>query len=354
MFHGARPCQDDEHIYYNAKLFNNTGRPILAQINDTRSSAILQRACDYRCSIIRFSVNGSLLPLLVPRMISFAPPTTAYSLTLSLGASSFAAPVLFTAPQNNQIRFAYYYFNAFLDDLNAAFSAAYVGLTALAGPLPAPQAPVMIWDPQSKLFTIAFNDSYLAPPLAITISMNYELFNLFQSFQAVFNGYNAPFGRDYDLIITRGNTISAIAPGSLSALASALTPPILELQQEFSSLSNWSPVASFYFTSYQIPVKNENIPTLSSANQSVNVSNNSLPIVTDFEPVAGSDSEFNRGATQYLPSAQYRYLTLESDISLNTIDLQCFWTDRAGESFPLLIDLGYYMSVKILFERIRR
>lgn len=347
----AGSCRDDEHIYYNAKLFNNTGMPILAQLNDQRASAVLQRACDYRCSIIRFSVNGSLLPLLVPRMLPAAPvPTTAYSLTLSSGASSFVQPVLFTAPQNNQIRFAYYYFNAFLDDLNAAFAAAYVGLAALAGPLPAPQAPVMIWNPQTQLFTLAFNDSYVG---AITISMNYELFNLFQSFQVVFNGYNTPLGRDYDLIITRGNTISAVSPGSLSALASALTPPILELQQEFSSLSNWSPVATFYFTSYQIPVRNENIPTTTSNGQSFNVSNNSLPIITDFEPILGSDAEFNRGQTQYLPSAQYRYLTLESDSTLSTVDLQCFWTDKAGESFPLLLDLGYYMSVKILFEKIR-
>ena len=73
----------------------------------------------------------------------------------------------------------------------------------------------------------------------------------------------------------------------------------------------------------------------------------------DFEPILGSDYEFNRGQTQYLPSAAYRFLTLESDINLNTIDLQCYWTDKQGESFPLLIDLGYYISVKILFEMIK-
>ena len=347
----ARQCREDEHIYYNAKLYNNTGQPILAQLNDTRASAILTRACEYRCSIIRFSVNGSLLPLLVPRMLPAVPvPTTAYTVSLSFGAFSFVAPVLFTAPQNNQIRFAYYYFGAFLYDLNTAFRAAYVGLAALTA-LPAPEAPVMVWNPQIQLFTLCFNETYTA---GMTISMNYDLFNLFQSFQARFNGYNMPFGRDQDLIIDGSNTITApFAPGSLSLAATQLTGPVLGLQQEFYSLSNWSPVATFYFTSYQIPVKNENLPVLSSNSQNVNFSNNSLPVVTDFECLLGADGEFNRGQTQYLPSAQYRYLTLESDVGLNTIDLQCFWTDKAGESFPLLIDLGYYMSVKILFEKIR-
>ena len=95
------------------------------------------------------------------------------------------------------------------------------------------------------------------------------------------------------------------------------------------------------------------MPLTASNSQSFSVNNNSLPVITDFEPVLGSDTEFNRGQTQFVPFSNYRYLTLESDINLNTIDLQCFWTDKEGQSFPLLIDLGYYISVKILFEMIR-
>jgi hypothetical protein len=133
-----------------------------------------------------------------------------------------------------------------------------------------------------------------------------------------------------------------------------LTAPFVGLQQEFSSLTNWSPVATFYFTSYQIPIRNENLPITSSNNQSVIVNNNVLPVITDFEPVLGSDTEFNRGQTQYVAIGSYRYLTLESDVNLNTIDLQCYWTDKEGKSFPLLLDLGYYISVKLLFEMIKK
>jgi len=341
---------DEDFVYYNSKLWNNTGAPILARVNDQRSSAFLSKACAYKCSVVRFSVNGSLLPLLVPRMLPVAPPTTAMSLTLTFAGLSFVVPVLFTGPQTGQIQFAWYYFGAFLDDLNAAFAAAYVGLTALAGPLPAPEAPVMCWEPVSKLFTLAVNDSYVG---AITVSMNYELFNLFQSFQSTFNGFGAPFQRDYDLVLQRSNTIETFPPGALSSKASALTAPILGLQQEFLSLSNWSPVASFFFTSYQIPIRNENLPTNPAAAQNQNVSSNVLPVLTDFEPILGADSEFNRGQSQYLPTAQFRYLTLESDMELSQVDLQCFWTDKQGNAYPLLIDLGYYMSVKLLFEKIR-
>lgn len=342
---------EEDFVYYNAKLWNNTGAPILASLNDQRSSSFLSKACDYKCSVVRFSINGSLLPLLIPRMVPGLPvPTTAMSLTLSFGGFSFLSPVLFTGPQTGQIRFAWYYFGAFLDDLNAAFTAAYAGLTALAGPLPAPEAPVMCWEPVSKLFTLVVNDSYVG---AITISMNYELFNLFQSFQSTFNGFGTAFGRDYDLVLQRSNTIETFPPGALSSKASALTAPILGLQQEFLSLSNWSPVAEIFFTSYQIPIRNENLPTNPSAAQNQNFSGNVLPVISSFEPTLGSDSEFNRGQSQYLPTAQYRYLTLESDMGLNQIDLQCFWTDRQGNAYPLLIDLGYYMSVKLLFEKIR-
>jgi len=346
----------EEYIYYNAKLYNNTNAPLLASLNDTRATSILRNCCDYKCSITRFSVNGSLLPLLVPKILNpNGPPPyiTNYSVTLSFGGFSFVAPVVFTAPTNNQIKLAYYYFNAFIDDLNNAFRAAYIGLTGLVA-VPSPDPPVMVWNPQTQLFTLFFNQGYITNN--IIISMNYELFNLFQSFQTTFNGYFSAFGRDNDLIINSNNTIGApFGAGSLSLQAAQLTAPFVGLQQEFSSLTNWSPVASFYFTSYQIPIRNENLPITSSNNQSVIVNNNSLPIITDFEPILGSDSEFNRGQTQYLPAGgTYRYVSLQSDINLNTIDLQCYWTDKEGQSFPLLIDLGYYISVKILFEMIEK
>jgi hypothetical protein len=353
--HKSMSHENEEYTYYNAKLYNNTSAPILASLNDTRARSLLASCCDYKCSIIRFSVNGSLLPLLVPEILNPAGPPpyiTNYSVTLSFGGFSFVSPVVFTAPTNNQIKLAYYYFNAFIDDLNNAFQAAYTGLTGLVA-VPAPNPPVMVWNPQSQLFTLFFNEAYVTNN--IIISMNYDLFNLFQSFQTTFNGYFSPFGRDNDLIISANNTIGTpFAAGSLSQLAASLTAPFVGLQQEFSSLTNWSPVASFYFTSYQIPIRNENLPTTSKTSQSVNINNNLLPVITDFEPILGSDSEFNRGQTQYLPSAAYRFLTLESDVNLNTIDLQCYWTNKQGESFPLLIDLGYYVSVKILFEMIKK
>jgi hypothetical protein len=345
----------EEYIYYNAKLYNNTNAPLLATLNDTRARSILASCCDYKCSIIRFSVNGSLLPLLVPKILNeLGPPPyiTNYSVTLSFGGFSFVAPVVFTAPTNNQVKLAYYYFNAFIDDLNNAFQAAYTGLTGLVA-VPAPNPPVMVWNPQTQLFTLFFNEAYITNN--IIISMNYDLFNLFQSFQTTFNGYFSAFGRDNDLIISSNNTIGApFSAGSLSQRAASLTAPFVGLQQEFSSLTNWSPVATFYFTSYQIPIRNENLPIVTSNNQSVIVNNNVLPVITDFEPVLGSDSEFNRGQTQYVSVGTYRYLTLESDVNLNTIDLQCYWTDKEGKSFPLLLDLGYYISVKLLFEMIKK
>ena len=197
-------------------------------------------------------------------------------------------------------------------------------------------------------FTIYFNSTYIAN---VIISMNYDLYNLFESFQAVFNGYNLLNGRDYDLILTVENTILENTPANRPPVVNALIGAIASITQEWTSLSQFTPVQSIFFTSYQIPIKNENLPLRAGDQQNVNVNSNNLPIITDFEPLL-SDQEFNRGQLLYLPTAQYRYITLESNMPLNTIDLQCFWTDRAGTVYPFLIDLGYYISVKILFEKI--
>ena len=349
-----------ECIYYNAKLYNNKRSPIMAQLNDTRNQAILQRADQYRASIIRFSVNGSLLPLLIPTITTVsAPLITTYSVTLTFAGASVQQYVVYTPPTNGQlkfslgqVRYAYYYFNSFLDDLNEAFRVAYINLLGVRPAMPATTPPVMSWDPVKQLFTLYTESSYVTTP--IMISMNADLFNLFQSYQSIFNGYDSVFGRDYDLVMTLSNTInSSVPPETLPPIISAFPVPVYGLVQEFKSLSQFSPVQSIFFTSYIIPAKNEYLPFNNLNSQSVNVGSDSLPIITDFEPILGSDMEFNRGQTQYLPTAQYRYITLESDINLNTIDLQAYWTDPKGTVYPLLIDVGYYVSVKILFEKIK-
>jgi hypothetical protein len=341
-------------IYYNASLFNNTGAPIHASLNDTRSQAILKCACDYKCSIIRFSVNGSLLPLLIPRILATGPfVVTGYSVALSYSGSTYTQQVIFNAPQNNQIQYAYYSFSAFVSDINEAFRQAAIGLLALQPTLPAvaPNPPILIWDPLTQFYTIYFNVSYVNN---VTISMNYDLYNLFESYQAVFNGYNTPNGRDYDLILSDYNTIrKGVAPADYPLAINAMTGPIAGLTQEFQSLSQFTAVQSIFFTSYQIPVNNENLPVKTGIGQNVNFSNATLPIVTDFSIALGLDSEFLRGQTLYNPTAQYRYLTLQSETSLNTIDLQCFWTDRQGVAYPFLLDIGYYISVKLLFEKLK-
>lgn len=341
-------------IYYNAKLFNNTFAPIHASLNDVRSTAVLDRANEYKCSIIRFSVNGSLLPVLIPRILATNPVViTGYSVSLSYNGSTFQEQVVFNAPQNNQIRYAYYSFGSFVDDVNNAFRGAAIGLLALQPTLPlyAPNPPILIWNPQTQFFTIYFNRGYFNN---VVISMNYDLYNLFESYQATFNGYNTLNGRDYDLILSDYNTVlNNLALTNYPPAITSMTGPVASITQEFRSLSQFTPVQSIFFTSYRLPVVNENLPVNSSNSQSVNINNNNLPIISDFEPVLGSDEEFNRGQTQYNPSAQYRYITLQNDASLNNIDLQCYWTDRQGTVYPFLIDIGYYISVKILFEKLK-
>lgn len=341
-------------IYYNAKLFNNTNAPIHASLNDTRSQAVLNCASDYKCSIIRFSVNGSLLPLLIPRILATGPfVVTGYSVSLSYNGSTFVKPVIFNAPQNNQIQYAYYSFNAFVEDVNEAFRGAAVGLLALQPTLPlyAPNPPILIWDPLTQFYTLYFNLSYLNN---VIISMNYDLYNLFESFQAVFNGYNTPNGRDYDLVLSDYNSVrKGVAPADYPIAINAMTGPIVGITQEFQSLSQFTAVQSIFFTSYQIPVNNENLPIKNGIGQNVNISNSTLPIITDYEINLGADFEFLRGQTLYNPTAQYRYITLQSEVGLNNIDLQCFWTDRQGVAYPFLIDIGYYISVKILFEKLK-
>jgi len=341
-------------VYYNGIKYNNELNPIQAVINDARSCAILDNAESYRCSVVRFSINGSLLPILCPAILNPDGPLpifTNYSVSLTYLGTTIRQQVIFTAQYGVQVKYSYNYINTVLTDINNAFATCFANLQIAEPLMPATSAPVLIWNPTSQLFSIYFQDVYALTP--ITISMNYDLFNLFQSFQANYNRNGTLNGRDYDLILTGINVIQLGAtPINLPPQVNAMAGTVYYLPQEFQSLSQWSPVQTFFFTSYQIPLRNESLPQSALQSQNNQVNSNSLPIITDFAPILGSDPEFIRGESQYLPTAQYRFITLEGNVELRNVDLACYWRNKRGETYPLLIDTGYYMSVKILFEAI--
>jgi hypothetical protein len=54
----------------------------------------------------------------------------------------------------------------------------------------------------------------------------------------------------------------------------------------------------------------------------------------------------------YVPSGQYRYITLQGNQPLNQIDINIFYQLKTGELIPFMLTNGGTASIKILFEKV--
>ena len=349
--------EETDILYYNARLVNNLNYQLPASINDTRSRAILQNPSEYQASIVRFEVNGNTLPLLIPNITNpntAGPYLTSYSVCLKYNGFTAQEYVRFSPSSTvpRQIRFAYYTFTEFLSDLNAAYLSAF-NFLLMSTVLPVTAPPVVSYNMVTKLFSVYVQDGYLSDAvIPMNVCMNYDLFCLFTSFEARFKGYNvAPLFDDYTLTFTslNSNLLPAVRT-TYPLIVNSMGGTVLETIQEFPSNSEWSPVSNISLQSYKIPIENESVPVSSKSQQNFEVSSSTLPIFTDFV-VDSTDVEFSRSQIIYLPTAEYRMVSLKGDTPFNQMDVIFYWADRKNNIYPLLLDPGYSCSIKIMFRK---
>ena len=359
--------------------------PVPVSFVETRSTPIIQNASHYQISIVRASIDTQLLPTFIPLIQPNQgdPNLTVYSVSLTY-TDRTGAPIDYTqqtflewVPQDGsypepsppsaqvngyQVSSPYYYaynfqFLAFLvykallqcfDDLKAQ---------VVSGALDAVEPPIFTWLPQPQLAEFLVDQQYYQTfssfnpltvnPNAILIYMNNPLFALFSSFPFKFNGIDVPNGLN-NLIIC--NNFSGT---NLVSVPNIGTPnyTALSVQQEYSTVSNITPVSSIVFCSNAIPIVSTQItaPVLYYDNILIQTGSNSAfgIVLTDIET---SDNGF-KPSLLYQPST-IRYISLTGNQPVKTLDISVFWKNRKGELIPLYLVSNGSCSIKILLEKI--
>jgi hypothetical protein len=309
----------------------------------------------------------------------------------------------------------YYYifsFTAFIDMINTAFNGAFNALKA-TNPAIAPSIkPVFYYDPNTSLISLIVQETYINN---IDIYFNSNLFKFFESFYVDYFSFNAPFGKDvmlkiydndlncfsgcpeYKTITTANNstaitsaglftihdigatisghhflentiitavtdannaTISQPATGNGAVTAKVQHNDLLKITQDYQTLSSWAQVQSIVFTSSTLPIEAEYTPIVYLSNNTNNQFSNiglseesSQKILTDFEiPIAiGSDI---RNVYNYVPSGEFRRISLTGSGDIKYIDIQCWWKDAKGELHRIFLLPNTFknLSIKLLFE----
>jgi hypothetical protein len=369
----AQPRFLPDKVYYDmviSNLNNTNQKPPVAYYNETRSSPIIYDPFKYDLIVARWQLDTNYLPIFIPliQTNSGDPNATIYSITLQYGASIGAPAYVSFSPQNkiaqippapsatsdklqdnSQGYYDIYTYQYWIYLVNQCFQTAYDNLNAVyGGVLPSAFAPVMTYDTLNNIAIInADVDGYDLNSGGIKIFFNQAMGQLFSSFPFLIESFNDTYNRNF-LIQTNVFSVATITdyPPSGTTLFSAY-----QVFQEFSTISAWNPIISIALASNTLPIipNNEGVPALiiNGVNQQQSGNNNiQSQVITDF----ATDGIYKPIIT-YIPSGEYRRVSLVGDKPLSNIDISVYYKDRQGRLNPVLLPAGCSISIKLLFEK---
>ena len=369
-----------DYQYYDITIRNHGSEeetlPIQLNYQEQRDTPIINNALDYKMSIIRFSISTFGLPSLIFQIQNRQPDPNLgiYSVTLEyddgLGGGGQTQPeFLQWIPQNvvpipiapsltsNGLQtFSDYYFCQnyayFIQILNNALTEAMNKLKLLVTPiLDTVEEPFLIWNTDTVSATIYARESHFnsASTAKVNIYFNRALYSLLSTFNFIKFNTGVVRNKYYKLILDRFDGFNVVV------LPSFGIDELIFSNQEISTITEWSPISSILFTTSTIPI---NSTQLSVPSVYIDGQQNSLtPSFKNFSNIITdlSSDEFSyKSNLLYLPSAQYRYVSLQNNSPLTNIDISVFWKDKLGIIREFLLLPGGSAEIKILFEKINK
>ena len=358
-----------DKVYYDmviSNLNNTNSKPPYAYYNENRSSPIVYDPYKYDLIIARWQLDTNYLPIFIPLIQtgSTDPNLTIYSITLEYNGLTGAPAYVNFSPQNlvasvplapaytstqlqdnSQGYYDIYTYQYWIYLVNLCFEQAYQNLDDVST-IPSAYAPVMTWDSQNNIAIINADIAGYGST-GVKIYFNQALSQLFSSFPFTINSFSDAYNRNFQLQI---NTFSVANQADYPSFGTPLFTGF-QVFQEYSTISAWNPVLSIVLVSNTLPIvpNNEGVPSIiiNGVYQQQSGNNNvQSQVITDFV----ADGIYKPIIT-YIPSAEYRRITLVGDKPISNIDITVMYKDRLGRLNPILLPAGCSISIKFFFEK---
>ena len=226
---------------------------------------------------------------------------------------------------------------------NTALSEAMIKLKlAVGAPIATIDPPFMKWyvdRGSASLFAFASKfDQTLSP--VINIYFNRPLHFLFSSMPFIEMSHTVTKNRNYKIVVY---------PYFTEEISS---DTYIRVDQEYTVVACWSPLSSVVFTTGSLPVVSNELsdPIIYENNQPVQLgigNDQRQSIITDFV----TDENGYRSNLVYLPSGEYRYISLYNSAPIRQIDIACWWRSKFGILYPFYLDPSASCSMKIMFKK---
>lgn len=322
-------------VLYNNPSDSNTQNDLPLSYTDTRAQPIIARGSDYECSVVRFSIPTSLMPLFVflPNRWGVGNATQAiyrfqendYLTAIATNGNNYP---------NQDPRQLYVYSSSFwIDFVNQQIK---MKIDA--------NAPTLIFDQSlNKLRWVApVGSPYIAnfgnaPTNYLVLTASF-----YNAFFSGFPAYHDVSTNTYRLWIIN-NSQSAVKAGTYGA---PLDVALFALDDEnFSSIVSWNTVRRLVVTTSQLQVNNESLVIYNKSQaQAVN-------ILTDYEIPYNVNLPLSRAYAFYQPSI-YRYSSIITDGPIQKIDINVYFENSIDQKlYQLYYPPNSDAYIKILFRR---
>ena len=310
--------EEDEIIYLDVNILNNSKMRIPAKFSITRASPILNYPpSKYYCSVQRFTVPLQCMPLKLffvdDGIISIKYNNHTTSEYLQFQRMDFNNDINLNNANGDLVGGIYHY-QTYCDIINECIKKCCNNLS-IGGIIP-----YITFDIITGLFTIYFpltwgytSYPYTTDPTKPQLFFNKILGQLFPSFNSI--SYDSSINNnncDMLIICTNQNNNSYIDDNSNKFYFN---------RQEWKSTQYLCSLSNISITSSLIPLRNENI-TNNLTFQQNGFSNKYLPILSDFE-INKEEIGVGRSICQYT-SQNNRYIPLTGDILISNIDISFY------------------------------
>jgi hypothetical protein len=312
---------DENLIYYNINIKNETQERIIPSFDVNRVQPILNNPSDYELAIVRFSIPLTSIPL-------FFFKNDAYKLSLKIGANSYTQPMIWLPNNAVYDDKAIYDVQHLLDMINNAWALAFTTLkndnTVLST-----KPPFMSFSNLTDLITLNVPQTYLTDNIEIYTNtlMHRQIHNFYDYFNESANVGDLNYKFIIQDLYDNNRVINGIN--------------YYYFTQQFSSIASLSELRSIQVFTDSIPVNKELIGSQL---------NKTASFLTDFEPIESNTFSSN-GLFQFFPKGPLRYIDLLSVEPMNRINLNVKWTSINRDVETYYLEPSEEISMKLLFRK---
>jgi hypothetical protein len=313
-----------ENIYYNLTIYGDEINPYFNKIESdiTRTKPLINHPEDYLVGVERLSVSTINIPL-------FLWDDKEFIITLEYNDQDFTVPLQYvqttigTQLYGNSI----YTYTQMLDILNKALLDAFNNLKTVYPTAPPTEAPYIIFNPSTKLFTLYAEQLYDSSTDTIKIYFNKELYSLFQSFPTFFS--DDP------------SKVQILVYNQFLNSETINTKPYYKMIGSYPTLSFWFDLQNIEVRTQSIPIYPDFEPT--SLNQTVQK-------IGDFNIVNSNITQSQ--VFQYFLGSNVFWKSLIVSESLQRIQLKFYWVDKRGKAREMYQSSSDPTTLKLRFKNL--